>query len=164
AAFRPRSLPAAGAFDVVEHIADDATFLRRLHGQLVPGGRFYCTVPACPALWSAEDAQAGHYRRYSRAGLAAVLRQAGFTVEYLTGFFLWLTLPVGLFRALPTRLHLVNPASAGGAAAMQADHRLPALLAGVAARCHAWELGCLQARRPIPFGTSLLCVARANVS
>jgi hypothetical protein len=62
ARFIPASVPAAGLFDVLEHIKD-ADFLRRLHELLVAGGRLYVTVPAFDSLWSAEDQLTGHHRR-----------------------------------------------------------------------------------------------------
>lgn len=164
ARFHPHSLPAAGAFDVVEHIADDTAFLLHMREQMVPGGRFYCTVPAFPALWSEEDVHAGHFRRYTRRTLGALLARARFTVEFISYFFTWLTLPVAACRALPSRLHLQDKAAIGSVATLQADHRLPAALAGLVGRVDEWELARVQARRPLPFGTSLLCVARADHS
>jgi SAM-dependent methyltransferase len=164
ARFTPHSLPAAGAFDVIEHIADDGTFLRSIRERLVPGGRFYLTVPAFPFLWSEQDVHAGHFRRYSPRTLSRALHEAGFMVEFISPFFLWLTAPVWLLRALPSRLHLKDRAAVGTPAAIRSDHHLPALLAGPVHRTHAWELTRLQARRPLPFGTSLLCVARTKGS
>lgn len=162
ARFYPHSLPAAGAFDVLEHIADDVGFLLALQSQLAPGGRFYCTVPAAPALWSADDAHAGHFRRYTTCSLVKTLEAAGFTAEFISPVFLWLTAPVFLCRAVPSRLHLTDQAKAGTPESIRSAHRLPWWLSGFVARTHAWELARLQARRLVPFGTSLLCVARAN--
>ncbi len=159
--FQTQSWAAAGAFDVVEHIADDVEFLRAIRHQLIPGGRFYCTVPAFPTLWSHEDVHAGHFRRYTRAGLSQVLNQAGFTLEFMTYFFVWLTVPVWFLRALPSRLKLSSSKPVGTSEAVKNDHRLPALLSGPVGRLHAWELNRIRTERPLPFGTSLLCVARA---
>ena len=66
-------------------------------------GRVYSpgTVPCHPWLWSPEDDAARHCRRYTRSGLARVLRNARFEVEYLTCFFWFLPLPVLLLRVLP---------------------------------------------------------------
>src|SRR5271166_1907947 len=52
--FAPGSLPAAGLFDVLEHIADDLGALRHIHDRLAPGARLYLTVPAYSLLFSAE--------------------------------------------------------------------------------------------------------------
>lgn len=160
AGFRPGALPAAGAFDVLEHLPDDLGFLRGLRDSLTPGARFYCTVPALSVLWSAEDDYAGHHRRYSRASLASVLTRAGFEVEFLSFFFSWLIVPVFALRALPTRLGLKNRRRVGTLEAIRAEHRLPPAVAGLAGRVEEWELQRLRARRPVACGTSLLCVAR----
>ena len=162
--FHLSSLAAAAAFDVIEHIADDVSFLRGIRERLVHGGRFYCTVPASQTLWSDEDIHAGHFRRYTCQTLTQVLHEAGFTVEFVSPFFLWLTLPVYLFRALPSQLRRKDKSAVGTAAIVPSDHRLPFLFSGLIRYAQAWELGRLRARRPLLFGTSLLCVARANHS
>jgi SAM-dependent methyltransferase len=160
----PGSLPAAGAFDVLEHLPDDRGFLLSLRRALRPGARFYCTVPAVAALWSAEDDYAGHHRRYSRDSLREVLHAAGFQVEFISHFFAWLVLPVLGLRALPSRLGFKDRARVGTLESMRAEHRLPRAISGVVNRCQEWELARLRRGRPIPLGTSLLCVARANGS
>lgn len=158
AGLEPGSLDAAGAFDVVEHVEDDDAFIASVHRALRPGGRFYCTVPALQWLWSAEDARAGHFRRYTPAGLAALLRRNGFDVEFMTPIFGWLVAPVFMRRALPYRLGLSR--SAPLANAMQADHSLPGPLRKAVARWHARELDRLARRVPLRWGSSLLCAAR----
>lgn len=164
AGFLPGTLDAAGAFDVVEHIEDDVAFLSGIRRLLRPGGRFYCTVPAMSALWSDEDIHAGHYRRYSKASLTDVMQKTGFEVEFLTGIFAWLTLPVFLLRALPFRLWGGKAEKRGSVVAVQSDHTLPGTISGLVGKLHQWELSRLGRRCPIPFGTSLLCVARAPLS
>lgn len=164
AGFRPHSLPSVGAFDVVEHIADDVAFLRVIREKLTPGGRFYCTVPANHALWSDEDIHAGHFRRYSRLTLSSTLYRAGFQIEFISPIFAWLAAPVYLCRALPFRLGLRKRPTRDTLAAMQADHRLPPALSPLISRLHAWEHSRLRERYPLPFGTSLLCVARVDES
>jgi len=106
AGFAPGSMDAIGLFDVVEHIEDDAGFLKSMHKLLRPGGRIYISVPAFQTLWSTEDEFAGHFRRYTRRSLARVLRGAGFEVEYTTCFFWILVLPVFFIRSIPSRLGL----------------------------------------------------------
>ncbi len=67
--------------DVLEHIADDLGFLRKLHGALRPGGRLVVKVPAIPALYCPMDEAIGHHRRYDRRTLARVLAEAGFALD-----------------------------------------------------------------------------------
>jgi len=71
---------------------------------VIPGGRVYITVPACPSLWSNEDKLAGHARRYSVPALRRLLENAGYTVEFVTYFFGFLLLPILFQRAIPYRL------------------------------------------------------------
>ena len=104
AQFRPGSLPAAGLFDVIEHIKEDDAVLATLRRLLAPAGRLYLTVPAYQWLWSREDELGGHHRRYTRRRLAALLAGAGFETTYATYFFTPLPLPILLFRSLPSRL------------------------------------------------------------
>lgn len=68
-------------FNVLEHIADDASALSRLRDVLRPGGRLLLLVPAHPSLSSPFDRAVGHERRYTKAGLAAALAGAGLTAE-----------------------------------------------------------------------------------
>lgn len=67
--------------NVLEHIRDDAEALRRFRSVLQPGGRVLLIVPAFQALYGPIDARLGHYRRYTKQGLAEVAAQAGFRVR-----------------------------------------------------------------------------------
>lgn len=158
AGFPPGSAAAAGLFDVLEHIPDDEAFLRQLHAMLRPDGRVYLTVPAFRWLWSREDEFAGHHRRYTRRTLGAVLRAAGFEVEYLTYFFCFLPLPVLLFRVLPGRLGFQGRPTTQTA---RREHAAPGGPAGrLLARLLAWERKRVARRRVLPLGGSCLAVAR----
>lgn len=157
AEFTAGSLDAVGAFDVVEHVEDHHEFLRVIRRLLRPGGRFYCTVPALEHLWSDEDVVAGHFRRYSPRTLAVALHASGLRIEFLTPIFTWLVVPVFLHRALPYRVGFRKRRD--GPAVLKRDHSLPRVLAPAVHRCHIWELDRLAHRIPLPFGTSLLCVA-----
>jgi SAM-dependent methyltransferase len=104
AGFGNGALPAAGLFDVLEHIDDHRGVLQRLATLIAPGGRLYLTVPAYQWLWSNEDAISGHHRRYTRRSLSTLVQAAGFAVEFSSYLFWPLPLPILLFRALPARL------------------------------------------------------------
>lgn len=75
-----------GAFDVLEHIADDRAALGQMFQALVPGGGLLITVPQHPALWSRQDELAHHERRYLARDLIAKVRGAGFKVLRTTSF------------------------------------------------------------------------------
>src|SRR5438552_1221345 len=68
------------AFDVIEHLDDDAGAMLRVWGALKPGGHVVCTAPAFEALWGVHDDVNGHRRRYRRSRLRALLSEAGFEV------------------------------------------------------------------------------------
>lgn len=71
------------AFDVLEHIEDDDEALAEWVSWLRPGGRLLVSVPAHRARWGAGDEWAGHFRRYDRVDLEAVLRGRGLHIEHL---------------------------------------------------------------------------------
>lgn len=75
-----------GAFDVLEHIADDGVALHELARTARPGGGVLLTVPQHPRLWSDEDELASHQRRYTRRGLERLLRSAGLRPVLVTSF------------------------------------------------------------------------------
>ena len=157
AGFAPQSLGGIGAFDVVEHIEDDVSFLRSLGERLQPSGRLYLTVPAFSWLWSDEDHFAGHFRRYSPRLLRDTLSQAGLTVEYLTAMFAWLPLPVFLARTLPSRMRRRAPPSER----LAVEHSLPSGAVGSAFRALLdAEASAIARGARLPTGSSLLAVAR----
>lgn len=161
AAFRPASLPAAGLFDVLEHIKDDDALLETLRRLLVPSGRLYLTVPAYQCLWSADDELGGHHRRYSRRQLAACVTRAGFIVDYATYFFWPLPLPILLLRSIPSRIGLRGARDLQREADAVAAELTPQ--EGIATRAVSALLG-LEARwlargHALPLGGSVLIVA-----
>jgi SAM-dependent methyltransferase len=62
--------------NVLEHIEDDVAALQGLREQLSDCGRVLVFAPAFNALYSPFDAAIGHYRRYTRASLQRVIRDA----------------------------------------------------------------------------------------
>jgi 2-polyprenyl-3-methyl-5-hydroxy-6-metoxy-1,4-benzoquinol methylase len=74
-----RSFDTVILLDVLEHIEHDRQLLQQLRQSLQPGGRLILKVPALSWLYSSLDRAIGHHRRYSRATLAEVLQQAGYS-------------------------------------------------------------------------------------
>ena len=87
------------AFDVIEHIEDDAVALQNVNKMLVKGGAFIMTVPQHMFLWSKLDEIVKHKRRYSRRELLAKLKSSGFDISYTTSF-LFVLFPLMLISRL----------------------------------------------------------------
>jgi len=71
----------AVCMEVVEHIRDDAGAVRELARILAPGGHLLITVPST-FYWPDYERLIGHYRHYSGAQLAGLLRAAGLEPVY----------------------------------------------------------------------------------
>jgi SAM-dependent methyltransferase len=74
------------SFEVLEHIEHDEAALRDWHGRVRPDGFLLLSVPAHSAQYGAADRLVGHFRRYDRDGLAAMLFDAGFRVERISSY------------------------------------------------------------------------------
>jgi SAM-dependent methyltransferase len=161
AGFKNGSLPAIGFFDVVEHIEDDIGFLRHLWDLLELGGILYLTVPAFNFLWSHEDVNAGHFRRYTLGEMEKKLLKAGLEPVFETYIFGFLPLPVFLFRTLSYRLGVVGKNIAGKE--VKSDHsQKQGLLGAMMARSFASELNRIRAAKSLAFGGSCMVAARKN--
>ena len=154
----PEDVPADGsfdvacAFDVIEHIEDDADALRRIHSAVRPGGLFVSTVPAFPSLWGDNDILSHHFRRYRRKPYVALIEAAGFRVERVTYFNTWLfpiAAAVRIGRRLIKRKGDPRP-----------DLEMsPKLVDKLLTRVFASERHVVR-RASLPFGVSLLVIAR----
>jgi len=157
----PERMPSAGAFDVVEHIQDDVSFLRSIASRLVPGGRFYLTVPALPILWSQIDELAGHYRRYTTTALSSLLTEVGLHIEYVTYFFSMLPLPIFLLRSIPHRIGIRRSDAEFGKRSY-GEHHPPNRFAIFLQKLQDRELAIIRSGRTMITGTSCLAVAKKS--
>jgi SAM-dependent methyltransferase len=161
AGFFAGSLPAVGLFDVVEHIENDHEFLTMVWSQLRPGGRVYLTVPAYNALWSQEDIDAGHQRRYSRGALRDLLLNAGFSVDFLTGFFQFLPPAIFAARVLPYRFGLAKSPNASEVSSQMKEQHVPKsrMVSQVLRWLQQRETAQISVRRETHYGASWLLAA-----
>lgn len=157
AGFALNSLPAVGLFDVLEHIEDDHNFLKTVHSYLDNDGLLYITVPALNPLWSNDDTAAGHFRRYNVKQIKKVLETAGFSVQYASFFFSLLVLPVFLLRTLPSRWRLLQKMSLNKKSEHSPKNSLISTILNKIWHCEANRI---DAKKRIPFGTSIIIVAR----
>ena len=75
-----------GAFDVIEHIAEDETVLHEMYRACRTGGGILLSVPQHPWLWSDADTAAHHVRRYRAVDLVRKVEDAGFRIVRKTSF------------------------------------------------------------------------------
>ncbi|HYH08860.1 MAG TPA: class I SAM-dependent methyltransferase [Thermoanaerobaculia bacterium] len=161
---RDASLPSAGLFDVLEHVPDDIAFLTRLRALLARDGRLYVTVPAFTALWSTHDDLVGHMRRYDAKTLSRRVEACGFTVEHVSYFFSPLPLMIFALRTLPERLsRRVRETRITAPARRMREHasHRPWLARAIETLLR-FEPRAIRRKRAIPFGSSVLLVARAS--
>lgn len=73
-------------FEVLEHVEDDRAALSQVHRLLNPSGEILLSVPAHESSFGPSDAFAGHYRRYDRAKLLALLEESQFRVQTIWSY------------------------------------------------------------------------------
>ena len=62
--------------DVLEHVADDVTLLKKYSDSVEPGGHIFITVPAFQFIWSGHDVFLEHHRRYTIPMIEEVVKRA----------------------------------------------------------------------------------------
>ncbi|OQW49272.1 MAG: hypothetical protein A4S09_12205 [Proteobacteria bacterium SG_bin7] len=152
----PESLPAVGLFDVIEHIEDDEKFLENVANKVKPGGKILITVPALEFLWSMEDQNAGHFRRYDLGKLTSLLEQKKMRVIYSSHLFSFLVPPIFFLRTVPTWLGLRKP---GNWQAYRQDHKLNPIFSSFISWLSSWELGLIKKESSPVFGSSIIVCA-----
>jgi SAM-dependent methyltransferase len=152
--FRNGAFGVVTLLDVIEHIPDERGVLTEALRVLRPGGLLVVTVPAYQFLWSKHDDLNHHQRRYRRSGLRSVLQRAGFSIAKLSYYN---TL---LFPAAVARKALMGFSQADGPASHLDDvpDRLNTILRQILLREQP-----LLRRWDLPFGASLICVARRPI-
>ena len=142
------ALDVVTALDVLEHTPDDAAVVREFHRLLKPGGVVAVTVPAIMALWSDWDVALHHHRRYTRPQLRALFPEAHWEVDYVNYTNVPVLPVVWLIRRYRRLLRLPDGLD---------DRPLPRWLNGL---LRAQFVGLALARVPMPFGVSLVLLAR----
>jgi len=143
------------AFDVLEHLDDDAGALAEMVRVCRPGGRIWITVPALPWLWSEHDRANRHRRRYTASTLRRLLAPSGCRPLRMSYFNTLLLLPAAGLR-LWDRLkpRSATPRSDLGAGGVH-GHLLEALF--------AWERHPLK-HMNLPIGLSLFAALETPCS
>ena len=150
--FRSESFDAVLLMDVIEHLDDDAGFLRAAADLCAPGGRVIVAVPAFQLLWSQHDETFEHRRRYSARQLVRVIRAAGLEPRRLT-YTNTLIFPLAaVWRLASYRLGL------GRMAPKHDFWPIPSWLNRILTWVYSIEAGLLR-RFDLPFGVSVMCIA-----
>lgn len=140
-------------FDVLEHVADDVTTLRRLRDRAAPRGTLVIAVPAYQWLWTKHDVHLHHFRRYCARSLRRVVASGGWRVERIS-YFNTLLFPLAVIARECDKLsHTVLSSGASTP---------PKWLNVLAYRIFRCERRWL-VKHSFLFGVSLLCVARKVV-
>ncbi len=148
--FEPSGFDLVVALDVLEHVDEDLESMRALRNQLRPGGWALITVPAFSLLWSGHDVRHHHKRRYGRKELVERIVAAGLSPVFVTFFNSFLFPLIAGIRIVQTALRRTD---------IEDDKMPPRLVNRVLTAVFASERH-LVGRVPLPFGVSLLAVAR----
>ncbi len=149
------SLEYVTALDVLEHTPDDVAVVQGFHRLLKPGGVAAVTVPAGMALWSDWDVVLHHFRRYSRPQLRALFPAAQWEIVQVNYTNVLVYPAVWLVRHW--RKWFPQKATAA-----RAEDRVPAGWLNRLLR--AQFVGLARMRLPMPFGVSLVLVARKRAA
>ncbi len=141
------------ALDVIEHIDDDRAAISSMAAMLGPGGLLLVTVPAFELLWDHHDEINQHRRRYTARSLRSTLECQGLVLLQVRYLFRALFMPKLVVRlANAKRSRKVAQHGIPGPAINRALERL----------CVIEDR--LLRRLPVPFGTSVMAVARKAAS
>ena len=140
------------ALDLIEHLEDDIQALREMARILKPGGALIIFTPAFNFLWGLQDEVGHHYRRYTAGELKRKLRAARLRSQKLTYTNMFLFPLIGAGRVA---LRLI-----GNNVQVTSENDLhPGWSNPLLQRIFAAERPLLR-HMNLPFGVSLLCVAK----
>ncbi len=148
--YEPGSFDLIVALDVIEHIEADRESVRALARLLRPGARLVITVPAYEWLWSAHDDRHHHKRRYTRPKVRRLADEAGLEVERCS-YFNTILLPMIVVTRFFKKL--------AGIADRPDDDMPSPFVNAVLLRLFSAERYLLR-HLSLPFGVSILCIAR----
>jgi len=131
------------AFEVLEHLSDDVAELRRWCRLAAPGALVVVSVPAEPERYGPWDERVGHYRRYTREGMAGVLRAAGVEPVAVTHY----GYPFGY--ALERARNTIARRGAGEVTGVPMERRTES--SGRQRQAGSAAMGALRARVSVPF-------------
>ncbi len=154
--FADNSFDLVCAFDVIEHVEDDASALREIQRVCKVQGIVCITVPAFQSLWSNHDMVNRHFRRYSKKELHKRIEAVNnFSIKESTYFNSLLFLPIFVARK-------VGAVFSSGTKDGKSDFELykTASWVNVVLKCiFSFELFLLR-EVSFPVGVSLICILK----
>lgn len=154
--FADQSFEVVTALDVLEHADNDLRAMKEMWRVAKPNARVIITVPAYGFLWSEHDEALQHRRRYTANELRNKLTTAGFKIERCTYFITLLFFPILIARILQ---NLLKKSVAPKTSHVILPLRLNSLLVRLL-DCERMLLRHVN----LPFGVSIVCVARKPAS
>jgi len=139
-----------GAFDVIEHIADDTAAVSSIATRLKPGGKLVVAVPAHQWMWSAHDTVNHHHRRYSKRALRQLIESSPLKLEAI-GYFNSLLFPLAVAQRMASRVRGKD----------DSDLKLPPKALNYALERGFAAERLLIGRVPLPPGLSLFAIGSA---
>lgn len=153
--FRDETLDLILALDLLEHVERDDLLVDQFRRVLKPGGHAMITVPAHQFLWSEHDEALHHFRRYSKEQFRRLLEDRGFEFVKYTFAITATYVPIVAFRRFQRWIHRNDnnrrPKTHLIALPRPINRALIKVLHGEARWLRNHNL---------PFGVSLLCLAR----
>jgi len=147
---------AAGCFDVIEHIENDIKFVSDIYNKMEVGAYFYVSVPAHNLLWSYEDIDAGHFRRYSLSQISDVLTVNRFRIIYKSYIFSFLPLPIFLTRTIKYKFKFLGRSKVNH----KKDHvKNKGISKSILSKILGWEYNRISQNKSIPIGSSCFIIA-----
>lgn len=137
--------------DVLCQVSDPLRALEEFRRVVKPGGALVLTMPAFQWMYSYHDRQVGNLRRYARGELGDLLRMAGWRPLQLT-YWNMLPFPLAVVR------RKIFPAAEGESDVRLYPPWLERAFDAMMRAEHRW----ISRGHALPFGSSLLAVARAE--
>ncbi len=138
--------------DVLEHIESEGQALNECARVLKKNGYLILSVPAFPFLWSTWDEVLHHKRRYTRKSLYEVLVKNGFSIREMTYRYSFLFIPAYVVRYVKSLLYKGKSYPSDFSHTNSLVNTLFSLL--------FWIESVWMRILPVPFGTTLFCVAQ----
>lgn len=150
--FEDDSFDLVCAFDVVEHVQDDASAIKELGRVCVPNGSVLITVPAFMSLWSEHDLINHHFRRYKKPDVEKLFNTKDGSLIFSSYFNTVFFFPIYLLRKITgvIRNKKKKPQS-------DFSKYNPGILNRILFHIMNSETIAITRQKPLPIGVSIFC-------